>query len=407
MSCLFAFLAAVSLGEALVASPANRPDQVAARDLYSDTWVAADGLGRVLPDRTVVGGPRPGKAVGMFYFLTFDPTVEGPYDNTKILHVHPEAIDDVKNPAWGPLNAAHYWGEPLFGYYSSDDESVLRKHAAMLIDAGIDMVVFDNSNAVTYDRARNALLRVWEEIRREGGKTPQIAFLCPFGNTGGIGSSTLSRLYDDVYASERYADLLYRWRGKPLILADPSYVDTAALSSLSRRHPARLSPHATLAQSFTVDRPFVAAGGSFPTWGTKTSGATLSLYEGGLEGRLVARRVLCEVADNATSFVEAVRPLPAGRYTLQISDAVGTIGWWSDSGVPSSKGAAFEGGDRVGGGRSLYVRYVDSAEPRALLEPSERPSKEALERRAAVLRNFFTFRTPIAPYNVQSPPPDA
>ena len=135
-------------------------------DTYPDIWVAGDGLGRSLPNAAEAGPPRANKTVGIFYFLTFAHEQDEVYDNSKILKAHPEAVRDVHHPAWGPLNAAHYWGEPLFGYYASDDEWVLRKHAQMLSNAGVDVVIFDNSNAVTYDKARETLCRVWEQIRR-------------------------------------------------------------------------------------------------------------------------------------------------------------------------------------------------------------------------------------------------
>ena len=144
-------------------------------DTFSDTWVVTDALGRTAPGIQQVGPPKSNRTLGMFYFLTFDRGGNGPYDNSVILKNHPEAISDIHNPAWGPLNEAHYWGEPLFGYYASDDEWVLRKHAQMLVNAGVDVVIFDNSNAVTYDGARRKLCKVWESMRRDGCKTPQIA----------------------------------------------------------------------------------------------------------------------------------------------------------------------------------------------------------------------------------------
>jgi hypothetical protein len=54
------------------------------------------------------------------------------------------------SPLWGPLHIPHHWGESLFGYYLTDDEGVLRKHAQMLADAGVDVVVFDVTNQITY-----------------------------------------------------------------------------------------------------------------------------------------------------------------------------------------------------------------------------------------------------------------
>ncbi len=363
-----------------------------------DTWVATDGLGRALPTSAETGPPRAGKTVGMFYFLTFDHGQPGPYDNTQILAAHPEALQDVHNPAWGPLNTAHYWGEPLFGYYASDDEYVLRKHAQMLSAAGVDVVIFDNSNAVTYDRARNKLCRVWEQIRREGGQTPQIAFLCPFGNPNNIGGRTLRELYQTLYAPGLYSDLWFRWQGKPLVLADPSYANPMGTSAAARQ-PTELQSDSSLGQSFTADRAFTAAGGEFPTWATTGSRVTLSLYANGPGGRRLAQQTL-GVSDNATVMLELGKPLPAGKYYLEMSHPVGRIGWWGYSGDVYSGGQAFDTGDAVPGDRSLHLRYAGQAEAQTV-SPGSAPSSADAAAEARQLRGILHI--PVANPRVQQP----
>lgn len=383
------------------------PSRAATRDLYSDTWVATDALGRTLPTQKETGPPRPNKTVGMFYFLTFDGGGDGPYDNTQILKAHPEALNDVHHPAWGPLNSSHHWGEPLFGYYASDDEYVLRKHAHMLANAGVDVVIFDNSNAVTYDRARDALCRVWEDIRRHGGKTPQIAFLCPFGNPDDIGGRTLRTLYDTLYAPGLYRDLWFRWRGKPLILADPSYADPEGLRE-TPHVPAELPHGGSLGQTFTASHPFTAVGGEFPTWNTAYSGMTLSLYGKGRRRRLrlLARRTFANVADNATVLLDVGKPLPPGQYDLEMSQPVGHVGWWSYASDVYSEGRALEDGVPTGGDRALHIRYADKTEAETLAPNARQMAPEAAARLSDTLRRFFTFRTPIPEYNNPSPPPN-
>ena len=379
--------------------------QSPAWDTHPDTWVGTDALGRALPTQAQVGPPRVGRTVGMFYFLTFERGGDGPYDNTQILKAHPEAMGDVHAPAWGPLNASHYWGEPLFGYYSSDDEWVLRKHALMLANSGVDVVIFDNSNAVTYTKARETLCRVWEDVRRQGGRTPQIAFLCPFGNPGNIGGNTLRELYDTLYAPGRYEDLWFRWKGKPLVMADPRYADAGGLRLPPPHQPAEMHSGGTLGQTFTADRPFTAAGGEFPTWNTATSGMTLSLYAGGPGGPLLARRRFENVPDNAMVLLDAGKTLPTGRYYLQMSGPAGHIGWWSYSADVYAGGHALEDGRPAPGDRSLRVCYAGEAQPQALSPDARRMTPEAAVLRATAMRDFFTFRTPIAPYNLSSPPP--
>ena len=377
------------------------------RDLYSDTWVATDALGRQLPGPADVGSPRTGKTVGMFYFLTFDHDSGKVYDNTKILAAHPEALMDIHNPALGPLNAGHYWGEPLFGYYVNTDDWVLRKHAQMLTEAGVDVVIFDNSNAVTYDPARDELLKVWEEIRREGGTTPQVAFLCPFSNWNNIGTKTLCELYDKLYGPGLYSDLWFRWDGKPLVMAYQSYADidaVAANEGLSTTHnPVALSNGSTLGQTVTVTTPFYALGGEFPTWNTTTSGLTLSLYENGPGGKLLARKTFTNVTDNAAELVDAGAMLPAGKYYLEASNPVGQIGWWGYSG--STDYGASLNGNPDNGTRSVKIRYQTTAPVESLAITGGVVPPEKLTARAKALQSFFTFRAPIAPYNEMHPQP--
>lgn len=167
-----------------------------ARDTRSDTWVATDALDRRVPDFSEVGPPRKDRYVGIFYFLWLDAHVQGgPYDVTKILAADRSAMQNGAMPPWGPMHAPHHWGESLLGYYRTDDEYVLRKHAQMLSDAGVDMVVFDVTNQITYAREYRTLLRAWSHVRSQGGKTPQIAFLCPFGEPAKVARE----LYRDLY----------------------------------------------------------------------------------------------------------------------------------------------------------------------------------------------------------------
>jgi hypothetical protein len=189
------------------------------RDTFADTWVATDGQGRAIPTAGDVRRPRGDRFVALFYFLWLGRHGEaGPFDISKILARNPGAIDDPLGPDWGPLRAPHHWGESIFGYYVSDDPAVLRKHAQMLSDAGVDVLVFDVTNQLTYPDSWRALLKVFDEARRDGLRVPQVAFLCPFGSPGKV----VRELYDRLYAKDLYPHLWFRWNDKPLILADPA-----------------------------------------------------------------------------------------------------------------------------------------------------------------------------------------
>jgi hypothetical protein len=203
-------------------------------DTFPDTWTATDGLGRTLPGHQQVGPPRPDKYVGIFYFLWLGQHgTDGPYDITKILATQPQAMTQPSNPAWGALGRAHHWGEPLFGYYLSDDPWVLRKHAQMLSDAGVDVVIFDVTNQHTYPKAYTRLCEVFTQVRCDGGRTPQIAFLCPFWDPPRVAD----QLYANLYKPGLYSELWFRWQGKPLILADPDKVNPNLRGFFTFRKP--------------------------------------------------------------------------------------------------------------------------------------------------------------------------
>ena len=202
-------------------------------DLASDTWVATDGLGRRLPLAEKVGPPRRQKYVGVFYFLWLGQSGDrGPFDISKILARDPAAIRDPKSPLWGPELAPHHWGESIFGYYTSDDDSVLRKHAQMLADAGVDTIVFDVTNQVTYAPSWKALCRVLDRVKRQGNRVPQIAFLCPFGDPRKVVREPLGR------------PLQPRSLSRPLVSLEGQAADPGRPRALRSRHRARPARHA-------------------------------------------------------------------------------------------------------------------------------------------------------------------
>ncbi len=189
-------------------------------------WPATDALGRALPLADEVGPPRADRFVGIFYFLWHNnrggkcPYGDGPYDISRILARDPTALTNAASPYWGPIGQYHYWGEPLYGYYLSSDPWVLRRHAQLLADAGIDTLIFDTTNAITYRDTYLKLCEVFRAIREAGGRTPQIAFML---NTRA--GATARKLYEELYQPHRFSELWFRWRGKPLMICDPKQAD--------------------------------------------------------------------------------------------------------------------------------------------------------------------------------------
>ena len=93
-------------------------------------WPATDGLGRSLPMPEAAGAPRQDRFVAVFNVLWRAQWCgAGPLDNTKILAADPGALNQPDSPIGGPACAPHHWGEPLFGFYVSDDDAVLAKPA--------------------------------------------------------------------------------------------------------------------------------------------------------------------------------------------------------------------------------------------------------------------------------------
>lgn len=197
----------------------------APRDTAPDTWMAVDGLGRELPMHAETGPPRAGATVGMFHFIWHAGwRTSAIHDISRILEGNPA------QPAWGPVHAPHWWGEPRLGYYRPDDRWVIRRHLQMLGDAGVDALIVDVSNGLTYDRERDALCEEILALRAQGRRAPGIAFLA-----WSKAPATVGRLWREFYQPGRHAEAWFRWKGKPLLLAPPEAIPAEAAGFFSRR----------------------------------------------------------------------------------------------------------------------------------------------------------------------------
>ncbi len=198
-------------------------------DVRPDTWVAVDGLGRSLPTYTEVGETDKEKFVGLFYWTWhYNFASSNEADNvTEILKQYPEAVNDFSHPAWENTYSGkpYHWNEPLFGYYQNLDEYVVRKHAEMIADAGVDVIIFDCTNgSYTWQPAYEVLFKVFDEAIEEGVNVPQIAFMLPFSSSAEAAVS-MRDLYNNIYSQGRYKHLWFMWEGKPLIMAHPQALD--------------------------------------------------------------------------------------------------------------------------------------------------------------------------------------
>ncbi|MDR1865674.1 MAG: Ig-like domain-containing protein [Bacteroidales bacterium] len=206
-----------------------------------DTWVATDALGREIGQRETYGVQKE-RTVGIFYFLWLgahgydvhedhetvtDPSgsTASPYDISKMLAANPS------NPQYGPVGAFHHWSEPHFGYYVSNDEWVIEKHIQLLADAGVDVLIFDNTNGFIYRQNIETVCRVMERMKAQGRATLKIASIF-----NGNAAAALQRLYDGFYAKGLYREFWFEWKGKPLALCDPSGLSATLLNFFTIRH---------------------------------------------------------------------------------------------------------------------------------------------------------------------------
>jgi hypothetical protein len=189
------------------------------RDLFPDTWVAQDALGRSMPAYSVVGPVKKDqrRVVGIFYITWHSDslhTLKNPYaaDVSRVLAGDPGARLDAKHPLW--TEGSYHWGEPEAGYFLSKDEYVIRKDMSMLADAGVDVLVMDVTNAVRYWDEWEVLFAVMQKMKAEGNRVPQFCFWAFNGPV----ITVVQDLYDKVYKIGKYKDLWFSWDDKPLLL---------------------------------------------------------------------------------------------------------------------------------------------------------------------------------------------
>lgn len=183
------------------------------------TLAARDALGRVLPLDVTVEERADGteRSVGIFYFLWMGQHgAEKALDNS-VIEQKPRATESEllwQASGGGAVGETHFWGKPLFGYYTSDDVWVQRKHVQMLADAGVDYLVFDTTNGYTYTAQALRLMKILAEYQKAGIRVPQVAFY-----TNSSSGRTINQIYTEIYqAHPEYEPLWFRWDGKPMII---------------------------------------------------------------------------------------------------------------------------------------------------------------------------------------------
>ena len=196
------------------------------RDLYSDTWVATDAIGRIMPTHEQAGEVKSDKrrVVGIFYVTWHTQNLHdqpSPYsgDVTKILRQTPEARKDTNHPAW--RSVWYHYAEPEMGYFLSQDEWVIRKDISMLTDAGVDVMIMDVTNAVRYWDEWEVVFQTMQKMKAEGNIVPKFCFWAFNGPV----ITVVQELYTNFYKTNKYSDMWFYWDGKPLLLynSDPQH----------------------------------------------------------------------------------------------------------------------------------------------------------------------------------------
>lgn len=356
---------------------------------YGNGLPATDALGRALPMYQDVGNVRSNKLVGLFYWTwhtdgnaTFSPVL----NITQILQQYPSAATDANHSAWqGITGGVFWWDEPLFGYYRTTDEWVLRKHAEMLADAGIDVVFFDCTNgSLTWKSSYTKLLEVWAQARKDGVQAPQVAFLLPFSPTDGSMAS-LNELYDELYKSQLYKDLWFMWNGKPLIMAYPGCM-------VAKRNSAGLK--------FTATAPFYAVNASCPSWGNNVGNLTFRLYKWNgscsqtVAGSVLAEKTFSNFADNAKLSLTFDKQ-DAGTYLWELCNGTETVGVWKYTDTNGSSVSYFNS-TQTSGNYLSEIAYSPDLTFTPLTTGTSTTPVQVLpmisQQRVDSIKSFFTFR---------------
>lgn len=180
--------------------------------------VSVDDLGRVLRS---AGSELEGKSVGIFYTQAngfHAGNISGIYDVSKIMAEYGSDIIFHEDTPISPNNTEHWWGEPLYGYYKSTDQYVIKNHVNQFTAAGIDYIVMDCTNGWMYNDALKSTMEYITELRQDGWDAPQVVLYIH-----SLNNKTVREAYNDIYSLTEYKDSWYMKDGKPVIIA---YTDT-------------------------------------------------------------------------------------------------------------------------------------------------------------------------------------
>lgn len=181
-------------------------------DTYSDTWVAVDELGR----KVAIAGDGIDRQdvdtdvrVGMFYYIWHGYHTEWDKTVTEILD------ESTDSPQWGPVHTFHWGSTPWLGRYKGGNQYIVSRHIQMLVDAGVDFLFFDATNAYVYPVNVRVVMAEIDRRLSLGMKAPKLAFMLHTK-----AAVTLKDIYNRFYSVPANSKYWFYHDGKPLVLAD-------------------------------------------------------------------------------------------------------------------------------------------------------------------------------------------
>ncbi|MBQ8428475.1 MAG: hypothetical protein IJX30_00030 [Clostridia bacterium] len=187
-----------------------------------NSLVATDALGRSFEEALVTDSNN---KVGLFYWIWHgEHTRAGIFNISELLEEDPDALwgTNAASKEKSPVNATHYWAEPLYGYYSSDDPWVIKKHLELFVMSGIDYLALDLTNLMTYDDTLKLLAAEIQRLQEQGWTPPTIV---PIFGANVNSRNNIYTFYQNFYKNPEYDSVWFRENGKPVLCVD--YADTA------------------------------------------------------------------------------------------------------------------------------------------------------------------------------------
>ena len=221
----------------------------------SGGYAGVDDLGRPLYDSNTEGVgaalAEQERYVGLFYFLWAGVHHLTGANDKGIARDIQKILNGTSTVGFGVKNEMHWFAEPLYGYYESNDTWVMRKHAELLTMAGVDFLYFDVTNSATYYESALKLMEILHELNEQGYDAPQVVF---YTNAGAV--QRISELYNQIYQkleqgsnirTPQYPDTWFCIDGKPVVIAPNEITEDSKLTGTG--YPGR-----SIMDFFTIKR---------------------------------------------------------------------------------------------------------------------------------------------------------